>query len=106
MVYIICIFSTILAVNGVDTIINFASPILSILYPVTIIIILLWLVDDWIKHKSIYKGAALGALLVSLSQVVFSAEDNITHVLKSLSWAQVFSPDTPLRVNFDTLSGT
>lgn len=102
MVYIICIFSTILAVNGVDTIINFASPILSILYPVTIIIILLWLVDDWIKHKSIYKGAALGALLVSLSQVVFSAEDNINHVLKSLSWDQVFSPDTPLRVNFDT----
>ena len=39
---------------------------------------------------------------MSLSQVVFSAEDNINHVLKSLSWAQVFSPDTPLRVNFDT----
>jgi LIVCS family branched-chain amino acid:cation transporter len=62
---IICTLSAILANFGLDKIISLASPILSIVYPPTLVVIIL----SFLKHqpeKEVYRSAALGALLVSV----------------------------------------
>ncbi|WP_251320139.1 branched-chain amino acid transport system II carrier protein [Fenollaria sporofastidiosus] len=65
-----CLFSAIVSTNGVDSIITFSGPILSVLYPVAIVIILLNLFDTRIKYKAIYKGATLGAFMASLLDTI------------------------------------
>lgn len=59
------LFSTIMAVIGVEQIVKLAVPLLVLVYPVAIILILLGLCDSLIKNKNIYKGAVTGALIIS-----------------------------------------
>lgn len=102
VVLMVCGFSAFSAINGVDTLINFAVPILTVLYPVTIVIITMTLFDGLIKHKSAYKGASLGALIISLSQNILGAEDKINHILQKIRLSPFFANITPEKVNFDT----
>ncbi|MDO5027885.1 MAG: branched-chain amino acid transport system II carrier protein [Bacillota bacterium] len=102
VVYFVCAFSAFSAINGVDTLINFAVPILTVLYPVTIVLIVMSMFDGFIKHKAAYKGACLGALIISLSQNILNAEDKINYLLERISLSPFFANITPTRVNFDT----
>lgn len=102
VVYIVCGFSAFFAINGVDTIIALSVPILTVLYPVTIVLIVMSLLDRFIKYKSAYKGACLGALIVSLIQNFLSAEDQINNILERIRFSPFFANMTPERVNFDT----
>lgn len=58
-------FSAIMAVVGVEQIVKLAVPLLSLVYPVAIVLIILGLFDVYIKNKNIYKGAVTGAFIVS-----------------------------------------
>ena len=58
--------------------------------------------DGLIKHKSAYRGASLGALIVSLSQNILNAEDKINYLLEKLRLSPFFANITPQGVNFDT----
>ena len=58
-----CIFSAIMAVQGVDMIIKIAVPILLVLYPITIILIVLNVLD--IKNKMIYQVSVSVAMIIS-----------------------------------------
>lgn len=64
------LFSGVFAVRGVDSIINFSVPILSVLYPVAIVVIIMNLFDDFIKLKWSYKGAVIGAFIAALIETV------------------------------------
>lgn len=59
---IICIFSGTMAIGGVDFIIKLSIPVLCILYPVTIILILLNIFG--VKHVLVYRAATYVTLLV------------------------------------------
>ncbi len=63
MTVIIC---AIISNFGVDMIVALASPLLVAMYPVTIVLILMNLIDAFIYSRSMYAGAAYGALSVSL----------------------------------------
>ncbi len=63
-VLVICILSTFLSCLGLETIISFAAPILSIIYPVVITLIIMSLFK--LKNHNIHKGATLAAFIVSL----------------------------------------
>lgn len=70
LVLIVCVFSCILAMGGVDFIIKGAVPVLILLYPVTIVLILLNLVG---VTKGVYfKLGAYVVLAVSLIEVLGS----------------------------------
>lgn len=69
-VIIICVFSTFMAILGVETIVNLAINILIILYPVLMVIILMNLIDQWIPRKTAYLGAVGAAFVVSLCEVL------------------------------------
>lgn len=64
---IICIFSSVIAVGGVDFIITLSVPVLCILYPVTIILILLNIFG--VNHVLVYRLATYTTLLVITLEV-------------------------------------
>ncbi len=65
---ITCIFSAGLSVVGLDAIISLAVPVLVVLYPLTIVLILLNIFD--IKNKNVFKGVALVTLLVAILEIL------------------------------------
>lgn len=102
VVYATCGFSAFFSIYGVDNIINFAVPILSVLYPVTIALIVMTLFDRFIPQKSAYKGATLGALLVSVTQTLAHSSEQINSLLARLQGNSYLSWMTPQSVNFET----
>lgn len=102
VVYLVCAFSGFFAISGVDTIIALAVPILTVMYPLTIVLIVLSFFDKYIKYKWVYKGASLGALLMSLIQNFLAAEDQFNNILERIRFSPFFANMTPESVNFDT----
>jgi len=60
-----CIFSAVVSAFGLERIVALASPILSILYPPTLVLILLSFFDHRIPGTRPFQLAALGSLLIS-----------------------------------------
>lgn len=80
IVIIITVFSAIVSNAGVETIINFAVPLLVTVYPVAIVLIVLSMFDNFIKNRGVYVGAVFGALFVSLFDALAAVGINITSV--------------------------
>ncbi len=70
---IIAIVGAFFAINGVNDILSISAPMLTIFYPVIIVVVLLNLVDKHIPYQTIYQGAGLGALAVSILQGISGA---------------------------------
>lgn len=64
----ICIFSAVLSVAGLDYIINLSVPVLVILYPVTIVLILLNIFD--IENRNCFIFTTVTTLIVSILEVL------------------------------------
>lgn len=78
----VCIFSAVVANFGVSTIIKFAAPILSVIYPATIVLVLMTLFNRKIKNDNAFKCAAYVALIVSILTVINSKGINVPFVNK------------------------
>lgn len=59
------VFSAVMSVIGVEKLVMIAIPLLTLVYPVAIVLIILGLMDSYIKNKNVFKGAVFGALLIS-----------------------------------------
>ena len=70
LVCVICVFSAVVSNFGLNEIIAIASPILSVVYPPTLVLILLALTGRRIRRDWVFRLAALGALAVSLLEVI------------------------------------
>lgn len=66
IVIVTSIFSAFMSINGVDEIIKLAIPMLVLVYPIIIVLIILGIVDQFIKNSNVYKGAVLGAFIVGV----------------------------------------
>ena len=66
LVIAFCVFSAIVSCFGLDTIISIAAPVLDIVYPPTLVLILLSFLDRRIQRDWVFRLAALGALAASL----------------------------------------
>lgn len=60
-----CVFSALASVLGVELIVKLAIPLLVLVYPVVIILIILNLFSDILNNRNTFRGAVIGALLVS-----------------------------------------
>lgn len=80
IVTLICIFSAVISNLGVDKIISIAAPILTILYPVSIVLVLMASLKNIITKNSIYKGASYATLAISTLTVIDSLGFNINFV--------------------------
>ena len=70
LVCVICVFSAVISNFGLNEIIAIASPILSVVYPPTLVLIVLALTGQRIRKDWVFRLAALGALAVSLLEVL------------------------------------
>lgn len=68
-VIIICVFSAVVSNLGLDRIIAIASPVLDVVYPPTLVLIVLSLFGDRV-HNWVHRSAVIGALLTSLLTTV------------------------------------
>lgn len=72
IVIAVCVFSAFVSNFGVSTIILFAQPILSIIYPATIVLVIMTLFGHKIKNDNAFKGATYVALFISILTVADS----------------------------------
>ena len=70
LVGIVCAFSAVVSNFGLNEIIAIASPVLSVVYPPTLVLIVLALFGSRIRRDWVHRLAALGALAVSLLEVL------------------------------------
>ena len=77
IVTLICIFSAVISNLGVDKIISIAAPILTVLYPVAIVLVLMASFKNIVTKNSIYKGASYATLAISTLTVIDSLGFNI-----------------------------
>ena len=68
LIIIICISGFLLSNLGIDSIIKMASPILALLYPVLLTQVVLSFFQDKIKKPTVYRGAALAALITAAAE--------------------------------------
>ena len=68
----ICIFSSIASNLGVDRIISIAAPILTIIYPVSILLVVMSTFNKFFTKSSVFKCSAYATLLISLLNVIDS----------------------------------
>ena len=82
IVIFICVFSAIVSNFGVDKIIQIAIPILSLIYPVTLVLVVMNIFKKIIPNDMTLKGAAYATLLISLLNVIDSLGLSIQFVHK------------------------
>ena len=80
----ICIFSTILSVAGLDYIISLSIPVLVILYPVTIVLILLNILE--IKNHFTFKAVVTITLIISIAEAFKVNLDIIPLATSGFPW--------------------
>ena len=72
IVIVTCVSSACIATIGLDAIRAVAGPMLGIVYPAALTVIILSYFGNSIKNDNIYKGAAIGALVVSTIETIAS----------------------------------
>lgn len=82
IVTVVCIFSAIVSNFGVSSIIKFSGPILTIIYPATVVLVIMTLFGDKIKNDNAFKGATYMALLISVLTVVNDLGMSVSFVTK------------------------
>lgn len=82
LVTFICIFSSVASNLGVDKIISIAAPILTIIYPVSILLVIMSTFNKCFSKSAVFKCSAYITLLISLLNVVDSLGININFVHK------------------------
>ena len=82
IVIVVCIFSAVVSNFGVSTIIKFSAPILSVIYPATIVLVIMTLFGHKINNDNAFKGATYVALLVSILTVANSMGFEIAFIDK------------------------
>ena len=83
------IFSALMSIRGVESIIIFSEPILVFMYPVVIVMILLTIILGNKPNGNIYKNAIYATLIVSTLELLntFGVFSSITQIVKYLPFA-------------------
>ncbi len=66
IVIIVCLLSLVISTLGVGTIIKISAPILSLIYPATIVLIVVTIFNKYFKNDNVVKGATYVALLMGI----------------------------------------
>ncbi|MGL5347458.1 MAG: branched-chain amino acid transport system II carrier protein [Peptostreptococcaceae bacterium] len=82
IVIVVCVFSAVVSNFGVSTIIKFSGPVLDMIYPATIVLVLMTLVGKHIKNDNAFKAATYMALFISILTVVNNLGISIPIVTK------------------------
>ena len=70
IVTVVCIFSLVISNFGVSTIIQFSAPILTFVYPPTIVLVVFTLLGEKIKNDNVFKFSTYAALFISVLNIM------------------------------------
>ena len=70
IVTVVCIFSLVISNFGVSTIIQFSAPILTFVYPPTIVLVVFTLLGEKIKNDNVFKFSTYAALFISILNIM------------------------------------
>lgn len=70
MVGIVCVVGLVISTVGISAMIELASPVLNIIYPVVLTQIILSFFNEKIANDNVYRGAAIGAFIVCVLDVI------------------------------------
>lgn len=88
IVTVVCLFSLVVSNFGVSTIIQFSAPILTFVYPPTIVLVVFTLFGNNIKNDNVFKFATYAALFISILNIISDFGVNVP-VIKSLPLASL-----------------
>lgn len=71
LVIIVALFSTVISIQGLGTIIKMAVPVLVIVYPGVLVVVILTLFNQQIKNDNVVRLATAGAMLVATFEVIY-----------------------------------
>ena len=70
IVTVVCVFSLVVSNFGVDKIIQFSAPILTFVYPPTIVLVVFTLFGEFIKNDNVFKFGTYAALFISILNIM------------------------------------
>ncbi len=70
IVTVVCVFSLVVSNFGVDKIIQFSAPILTFVYPPTIVLVVFTLFGEFIKNDNVFKFGTYAALFISILNII------------------------------------
>ena len=70
IVTVVCVFSLVVSNFGVDKIIQFSAPILTFVYPPTIVLVVFTLCGEFIKNDNVFKFGTYAALFISILNIM------------------------------------
>ena len=70
IVTLVCVFSLVVSNLGVDKIIQFSAPILTFVYPPTIVLVVFTLFGEFIKNDNVFKFGTYSALFISILNIL------------------------------------
>ena len=91
MVVLICVFSAVISLFGVESLIKIASPILSVVYPPVLVMVILSFLGDKLNVWG-YRFAAAGATVMGVFEALKSFDISLSFIEKlplsslGLSW--------------------
>ncbi|OWZ83177.1 branched-chain amino acid transport system II carrier protein [Natranaerobius trueperi] len=91
VVWLTVLFSLFIANAGVESIVMIAEPPLVTIYPVAIVLIIMTILDNYIKDKVVYKGAVLGAFIIGLVDSLMLLDVNLyglENITRNLPFAE------------------
>ena len=87
IVTIVSVFSAIVSNFGVNAIIKISAPILSMVYPATILLVVMTLFSDKIKNDNAFKGATYVTIIISILTVMnVPLMNNLTLASLGFNW--------------------
>lgn len=87
LIIIVTLFSIFVTNIGLEQIISFAGPILTIIYSAAIILVFLTFFDKYIKSKNIYKFSVFSAMSFALLEVISTSTQLNINFLKLLPFS-------------------
>lgn len=77
LMLIACLIGVFMGITGVQNIVNYVTPLFLVIYPATIVMTVLGLINRFLPNDGPYKGGVLMAVVVSLGDAVLSVNPNI-----------------------------
>ena len=77
LMLIACLIGVFMGITGVQNIVNYVTPLFLVIYPITIIMTVLGLLNKFLPNDGPYKGGVLLAGIVSLGDAALSINPNI-----------------------------
>lgn len=89
-IVVVCVVGAVFGSFGVQSIIDYVTPIFLIMYPICIVFTVLGLVDRWIPNDGVYKGGIIVSGVVSVGDAILSVAPNLTGLRSFMSIIPLF----------------